>query len=85
MTADDPIEYRIQSVEQALAQDGAVAELGLRLTATDATVVVSGTVTTEERRQAVRELVRELLPDLDVREDITLTNLVEPAHEEDVP
>jgi hypothetical protein len=85
VTADDPVDYRIHLVEQALAQDPAVAELGLQVLATGNTMVISGTVATAERQRAACELVRRLLPDVDVRDNIKVTNLTEPAGEEDVP
>ena len=84
MNPDDPIEYRIHLVQEALAHDPLVAELGLRVTARDSTMVISGTVATPERQQAACDLVRQLLPGMDVRDNITVTDLTEPAHEEDV-
>ncbi len=58
----DPPEYVAAHLEEALARDPRVGELGLHVTVADATVVVAGCVSTAERRHGVVEVVHELLP-----------------------
>ena len=64
--APEPEVYLMEHLREALAKDHRVNELELELTAAGGKVFVSGTVATEERRAAVTEVLRELVPDREI-------------------
>ena len=76
MTQPDE-QYLITAVEEALTQDPRVAELGIEVTLAGDTVVLSGTVATEERRQAVAEVARELIDGRPLRNEVSVADLSE--------
>ena len=53
--------YLSAHLEEALAEDGRVAEPGLHVQVAGAQVVVSGTVSDRERKQAVAEVLSDLV------------------------
>lgn len=76
MTADD-IGYRAARLQEALATDERVAELGLEVAVRDDDAYISGNVSTQERRDAVSEIAREQLPGLRIHNQITVTGHLE--------
>jgi osmotically-inducible protein OsmY len=66
MADSEPDVYVMEHARAALAKDPRVAELELDVTVAADTVFVSGTVGSEERRRAVTEVLRELLPEREV-------------------
>ena len=81
-TGKDPPHYLIQRVREALAHDPRVGELELRVKMVGAKVFVTGSVQTNERRRAVSDIVREVLPDAEVHNETTVTTLGEADQEE---
>jgi hypothetical protein len=81
MNRDAPPPYREEDLRHALAEDDRVHEMELSVTIVDDRVVVSGTVPTEERRSAVTEVTRELVPDLEVDNQVSVLHPSTP-HEE---
>ena len=69
--AQDP--YRGRHLEQALAEDPGVSELGIRVTVRGGAAYLQGEVATAERREHVGELVATLAPDLRVLNDVSVT------------
>ncbi len=65
-TAGDAPEYSAGHVQDLLARDPRVAELELDVEVRDRTVVVTGVVHTQERREAVTTVVGEALPGMEV-------------------
>jgi hypothetical protein len=63
---DAPGPYREESLRQALATDPRVMEQELDVSIAGNRVVISGTITTEDRRAAVTAVARERFPDLQV-------------------
>lgn len=61
-TSDERRDYLIARIHQALSGDPRVGELELEVAVTGETVVVSGSVVSEEQRRAVSEVVQDLLP-----------------------
>ena len=53
--------YLAAHLEEALAEDGRVAEPGLRVQVAGDRVVVSGTVSDPERKLAVEQVLRDLV------------------------
>jgi osmotically-inducible protein OsmY len=64
--------YLVEHVREALAGDERLGELELQVTVAGERIVVSGTVQTKERRQAVSEVVAGLLPDRTVVNQTTV-------------
>ena len=80
--AQDPPHYLIQRVREALAHDPRVGELELRVKMVGEKVFVTGTVPTDERRRAVADVVREVLPEVEVHNETTVTVMTEADQEE---
>ncbi|HYC00967.1 MAG TPA: BON domain-containing protein [Candidatus Limnocylindrales bacterium] len=70
-------QYLIGKLEEALAVDGRVNALDIRITIAHGRVHLTGEVTTEERRAAILTVAQEVLPQLDVRNEITVLELAE--------
>src|SRR5262245_40099745 len=62
---NEPAEYLAERVRQALVEDPRAAELDVQVELVNAaeTVVLTGCVATPERRRAIEEVAREVLPD----------------------
>ena len=87
MTLDPgaPPEYLVGHLEDALARDPRLCEQGLHVDVPAPGVVrVTGTVTAAERKQAVRDVVAELLPDAEVRDETTVADYPEDGRAEAV-
>ena len=80
-TADQP-EYLIGHIQQALATDPRTGELELDVRIAGGRIFLTGAVATEERCRAVEAVVREVAPDLDVANELTVTVETEPGPEE---
>jgi hypothetical protein len=65
--ADEPGAYTLAHVREALARDARTAELEVDVMLEDGGVVLTGTVATPERRDAITDVVRRALPDCAVR------------------
>jgi len=80
--AEDPPHYLIQRVREALAHDPRVGELELRVKMVGEKVFVTGSVPTDQRRRAISDVVREVLPDVEVHNEATVTTLADADQEE---
>jgi osmotically-inducible protein OsmY len=81
---DEPEHYLVERVRTALANDPRVSELELQVTIAAGKVFVSGTVPTEQRRRAVADVVRALLPDREVHNDTTVVTYDSPPEVEEL-
>jgi hypothetical protein len=70
--SEQPDAYTAAHVQEALARDGRVGELGIGVDISDHLVTVQGIVPTEERRAAIEEVVGELLPGHEIRNRIVV-------------
>jgi hypothetical protein len=61
--AEETTEYLLERIRAALAHDPRLGELELPVSIVDDRVVVTGTVQTPDRRQAISDLLAELVPD----------------------
>ncbi len=59
---EEPKHYLVQRIREALAHDPRVAEIELQVTVRGNKVFVAGSVPTEDRRQAVADVVKEAGP-----------------------
>jgi hypothetical protein len=64
--------YTAAHVQEALARDGRVGELGIAVDISDGMIVVQGVVPTEERRAAIEEVISEMLPEHEIRNRIVV-------------
>jgi hypothetical protein len=81
---DAPGPYREESLRQALATDPRVMESELEVSIAGSRVVISGTVPTEGRREAVTDVARGRFPDLEIDNRIVVPTLPAAAGEERV-
>ena len=82
--ADEPVEYVIGRVRQALAEDPRVAEQHIDISIRGQRVVLVGEVTTPERREAVAAVVEEMLPGFDVCNETSVPTIAEPTAVEEL-
>jgi osmotically-inducible protein OsmY len=80
----EPDQYLIERVREALAGDPRVGELYVQVSIVAGKVFLSGTVATAERKSAMSDLVRELLPDHEVHNQATVSSLTEPPDTEEI-
>lgn len=73
----DEAQYVAAHVQEALARDQRVNEPELGVTVVKGRVVVSGHVPSEQRREAVTQVVRECCPDLEVENRTTVARFPE--------
>ena len=81
---DAPGPYREESLRRALATDPRVMESELEVSIAGSRVVVSGTVPTEGRREAVTDVARERFPDLEIDNRTVVPTVPAAAGEERV-
>lgn len=81
--AEPPV-YTEARIEQCLADDPRVAELGLRATVQPPRVFLRGEVPSAQRRDRAAQIVRELLPDFEVHNEIAVTGTAEPDSAEEL-
>ncbi len=84
-TAAEPPEYLIGHIQQALATDPRTGELELDVRIAGGRIFLTGAVATKERCEAVETVVREVAPDLDVANELTVTVETDPGPEEALP
>lgn len=84
-TTDEPVRYLVERVREALAHDPRVTALDIRVTIKDGRVFLAGRVATPERREAIGDVVREVLPGYEVHNHTVVGDYPEPEHEEHVP
>lgn len=78
----EPAAYTAQHIKDALIHDPRVGEMTLEVTLAAGRVFVSGQVMTEQRRDAVPDVVRSVAPDLEVVNEVTLVPCDEPDGQE---
>ncbi len=82
--ADEPQPYLVERVQRALAEDPRVSALDLDVTVAGDRVFLTGEVATAERRRAVTDVVRALLPDHEVMNETTVAHLAPAGDAEDI-
>lgn len=83
--APEPPEYLIGHIQQALATDPRTGELELDVRIAGGRIFLTGAVATRERCEAVETVVREVAPDIDVMNELTVTIETDPGPEEALP
>jgi osmotically-inducible protein OsmY len=78
----EPAPYLIQHIRDALARDPDLNEFHLDVSVAADKVFVTGAVATEERREAITRLVREVAPEHEVVNEASVDHYTEPPGEE---
>ncbi|MER7003342.1 hypothetical protein ABT297_09880 [Dactylosporangium sp. NPDC000555] len=81
MTTDQYIEGELQNL---LAEDGRIAEQGIRFVRTGSGIALVGEVESTERRALICQAVAEAFPDLPVQCNIGITRVHEPEEVEEL-
>jgi hypothetical protein len=74
--------YLAEHVRDALDRDKRTCGFDIDVAVDDGVIRLGGTVLTQERRVLVEQVVRELLPDRAVRNDLLVGELAEPTRAE---
>lgn len=80
-TRDDP-RYLAPRIRKALADDARVSMLDIKVFVKERTIHITGQVDTDDRREAVREVVAQSAPGFEVRDETTALELAPPGHPE---
>ncbi|WP_198942852.1 BON domain-containing protein [Actinophytocola xanthii] len=83
MNEESP-QYRVAHVRRALAEDPRTAEMGVRVNVRGEHLHLSGEVATEQRRDELEQVIVELLPDVEVHNDVRVADTREPARLEEL-
>lgn len=83
--SEQPASYLVAHVREALASDPRVAELNVEVAVAGRKVFLTGNVATSGHRQAVAEVVAELLPDYEIYNETTVPELGAPGEPEELP
>lgn len=78
-----PDDYLVASLQEAFAHDERTDELGITASLSGGAVVLSGTVSTPERRQAVLAVARDVLDGRPLRDEIVVPDLSKPDDTEE--
>jgi osmotically-inducible protein OsmY len=81
-TGPEAPHYVAERIRGALAADPRLGELGIAVKIGAGRVHLAGSVGTAERRALIETIVRELLPDHEVHNDVTVQEMAEPVHPE---
>jgi hypothetical protein len=83
---DDAPTYQAARIERALAEDPRTHELGVRVEVESGLVYLRGEVAGGQRRSLVAEVARDTAPELPVRNEVSVTEVLPPAaHDEVLP
>ena len=78
-------QYAESQLQRLLAEDGRVAELGIRVTRLqEGGLALSGEVESPQRRDEIERLVRAALPDVEVCCDIGIIRAAAPTEHEEL-
>lgn len=74
MSGPEPDGYLVERIRTTLALDPRVHELGIQVKVASAKLVLTGSVPTPERREAVSEVARELAAGYEVHNAVDVTS-----------
>jgi hypothetical protein len=80
----EPKQYVIERVHRALAEDPRVGELDVDVTLAGGRVFLMGEVPTQERKDAISNVVGELLPDHEVCNETSVATLAPAGDPEEI-
>lgn len=79
-----PPEYVAAALHRALAEDPRTAEQGVRVRIRGDVVALDGEVSTVQRRNALEDVVHEILPNARIHNDVHVTGVPCPEDSEDL-
>jgi osmotically-inducible protein OsmY len=82
MNAD--YQYLVGKIQSALACHPRTNKLDVKVMIVGGKIHLMGQTSTEERRRAIAEVVAEAVPDMDVRNELTVIEIGSPAPSEDL-
>lgn len=77
--------YLASRIERALAQDPRTHELGIHADVRGDVVYLRGEVAAEQRRRLVTEVVQAAAPELAIRNEVSVAEIMPPGQEETLP
>lgn len=80
----EPPQYLVARLRRALAEDERTTEQGIRVEVRGATVHLSGEVVTAQRCTALAEVIAEHAPGHDIRNDVRVVPVAQPAPREEL-
>ncbi|GAA1276330.1 BON domain-containing protein [Saccharothrix xinjiangensis] len=80
----EPEQYLSARLRRALAEDSRTTEQGVRVTVRGDNVLLSGSVASEERRDALKAVVHDVAPELTVLDDVKVVPVDAPAGREEI-
>ena len=82
--AEEPKQYVIERVHRALAEDPRVNALDVDVALAGRRVFLTGAVATQARKDAISEVVREVLPEHEVCNETTVVAYAPAVESEDI-
>jgi osmotically-inducible protein OsmY len=77
-------QYLVGKLQHALAIDRRVNMLDVKVVVRGSKIYLTGEVATEERRRAIVQVVAELLPGIEVRNELTVLEINQPHQPETI-
>ena len=80
---DDALDrYDAEHIREQLIHDPRVGALDVQVRLSADALQITGNVATADRKQAITDVVAELAPGVEVRNDVSITDLSEPTGQE---
>lgn len=76
--------YLVGKIQSALASDARTNKLDVKVMICNGKIHLTGQTLTEERRSTIATVVTEAVPDMDVRNELTVMQIGDPAQPEDI-
>jgi len=77
-------QYLVGRIQAALAAHPRTNKLDVKVMIAGGKIHLMGRTSTEERRHAIAEVVAEAVPDMDVRNELTVIEIGSPCQAEDI-
>jgi len=77
-------QYLVGKIQTALATDARTNKLDVKVMIAGGKIHLMGQTSTEERRQAIAAVVAEAVPDMDVRNELTVMQIGDPGQPEEI-
>jgi osmotically-inducible protein OsmY len=75
-------QYLVGRIQNALATDPRTNKQDVKIMVRNGRVHLMGQTSTDERKQTIAQVVSEVVPDLEVRNELSVLELTEPAEPE---
>jgi osmotically-inducible protein OsmY len=77
-------QYLVGKIQTALATDSRTNKLDVKVMIAGGKIHLMGQTSTEDRRRAIAAVVVEAVPDMDVRNELTVIQIGDPAQAEEI-